>query len=224
MEYIKIRNWEKWQTYRKDRGQPPWIKIHRCVMRNPEWVSLSDAEKGQLVCLWLLGADHDGSIPSDPALIKQLCYLNKSPNLKKFQDLQFLENDGCQGDVNMTPQRRQHDAPKAEENREEKNKYSECVLLTEKQYENLISMFGEHKAKEKIQELNDGIQAYGYKYKSHYHTILSWYRKQKRENPQQSSPNYQKLDMPDSKDDISSDEYKKKRDLKSLTDKIGSLK
>ena len=53
-------NWDKWQTYRKDRGQPPWIKIHRRLMRNPEWVSLTDAERGQLVSMWLLAADHDG--------------------------------------------------------------------------------------------------------------------------------------------------------------------
>ena len=68
MEYFKIKNWDKWQTYRKDRGQPPWIKLHRCIMRDPEWVLLSDAERGQLISLWLLAADRGGEIQIESKL------------------------------------------------------------------------------------------------------------------------------------------------------------
>lgn len=119
MDYIKVRNWEKWQTYRKDRGQPPWIKIHRCVMRNPDWVSLADAERGQLVAIWLLAADHDGAIPASPEIIKKLCFLSTPPDLNKFTDLGFLENGWRQPDANVAPNGRQHDAP--DKNRIEKN-------------------------------------------------------------------------------------------------------
>lgn len=111
---LRVKNWDKWQSYRKDRGQPPWIKIHRRILRNPEWVSLSDAERGQLVSIWLLAADRDGELPGDAAIIQKLCFMNKAPNIKKFQELQFLENDGCQDDAKVTPTRRQHDSPKAE--------------------------------------------------------------------------------------------------------------
>ena len=113
MEYLNISNWDKWQTYRKDRGQPPWIKIHRRIMRNPKWVMMSDADRGQLVAIWLLAADHDGVIPASPELIKQLCHMKKNPNISKFIELGFI-------DANVTPGRRQHDEPKAEKNREEK--------------------------------------------------------------------------------------------------------
>ena len=100
MEYLKIANWNKWQTYRSDRGQPPWIKIHRRVMRNPEWVSLTDAEKGQLLSLWLLAADKDGTIPADPDVIKRICYLEFKPDLNKFLELGFVCLNGKENNKN----------------------------------------------------------------------------------------------------------------------------
>jgi len=118
MEYLKIKNWDKWQTYRSDRGQPPWIKIHRRLMRDPEWVSLSDAERGQLVGMWLLAADRDGVIPASAALIQKLSFMESEPNISKFIDLGFI----CQNGVNVASERRQVDQPKAEENREEKKR------------------------------------------------------------------------------------------------------
>jgi len=120
MEYLQIRNWDKWQTYRKDRSQPPWIKVHRRIMRNPKWVGLSDAERGQLISIWLLGADRDGKIPDDPDLIKKLCFMQKKPNLNKFIGLRFID----QSDAKLTPERRQHDAPeksRVEKKREDKS-------------------------------------------------------------------------------------------------------
>ena len=71
-QYLKIRNWERWQSYRADRGQPPWIKLHRNIMRNPDWVGLTDAQRGQLVAIWLLAADRDGVILASPQMLKKL--------------------------------------------------------------------------------------------------------------------------------------------------------
>lgn len=109
MKYLKVRNWDRWQSYRRDRGQPPWIKVHRRLMRNPEWVALSDSERGQLVAIWLLAADHDGDIPASPELVEKLCFMDTAPNINKFIDLGFI----CQNDANMTPERRQDVTPKA---------------------------------------------------------------------------------------------------------------
>src|SRR4030042_687354 len=118
MEYLKIKNWDRWQSYRKDRGQPPWIKIHRRLMRNPEWVSLSDSERGQLTSIWLLAADHDGSIPADSDTVKKLCFMSDELNINKLIDLGFIESpcghSGCQDDVKMTPGCSQDVTPKAE--------------------------------------------------------------------------------------------------------------
>ena len=112
MKYLKIRHWSKWQSYRSDRSQPPWIKLHRCVMRCPEWVALSDGEKGQLVSIWMLAADREGEIPADPLVIKRLCHMDTVPNLEHFIEQEFIEYDanvtptGSQDDANVTQQTR----------------------------------------------------------------------------------------------------------------------
>ena len=102
MEYLSIRNWDKWQTYRSDRGQPPWIKIHRCVMRNPEWVSLTDSERGQLVAIWLLAADQNGVIPAPPELIKKLCFMESIPDIDKLIE-DFIEQLKTSGLIDIKP-------------------------------------------------------------------------------------------------------------------------
>jgi hypothetical protein len=114
MNHLSIHDWDEHQTYRKDRGQPPWIKVHRHIMRNMKWVALDDAERGQLVAIWLLAADHNGVIPASPHLIQKLCFMSDTPNLQKFIDLGFLDMLGSHGDANVTPPRRQGDEPKAE--------------------------------------------------------------------------------------------------------------
>jgi hypothetical protein len=114
---LRVRNWDKWQSYRKDRGLPPWIKIHRCVMRNREWVTLTDTQRGQLVALWLLAADRDGAIPNDARVIRRLCHMTTTPNLNLFISLGFLEilaSERRQPDAKPTPVRRQRDAPDTE--------------------------------------------------------------------------------------------------------------
>jgi len=118
---LKIRNWSKWQSYRSDRGQPPWIKIHREVLRNPEWVSLTDAQRGQLLAMWILAADKNGELPENPTVIKKLCYMDSEPCLKTFIECGFIE---C--DASTTPSRRQSDQPETEKRQrrgrvEEKN-------------------------------------------------------------------------------------------------------
>ena len=110
MDYLKIRNWEKWQTYRADRGRPPWIKIHRCLMSNPEWVQLSDGQRGRLVLLWILAAERDGEIPDSPKLLRKICFMDKDPELQLFIEFGFIEDGanvtptGCQSDAKVTPQ------------------------------------------------------------------------------------------------------------------------
>jgi hypothetical protein len=114
MNHLSIHDWDEHQTYRKDRGQPPWIKVHRHIMRNMKWVALDDAERGQLVAIWLLAADHNGVIPASPHLIQKLCFMSDTPNLQKFIDLGFLDGEWRQDDAMPTPTRRQRDEPKAE--------------------------------------------------------------------------------------------------------------
>lgn len=51
------------------------------------------------------------------------------------------------------------------------------ILLTEEEYQKLVSTIGEKAAHEEIENLSRGIESKGYKYKSHYATILNWNRR-----------------------------------------------
>ena len=112
MNYLKIRKWDVWQSYRSDRGQPPWIKVYRSLLRCPEWVELTDTERGQLTSMWLLAADRGGVIPASDTLLMKLCFMSEKPNIKRFMDLGFIEHDanvastGSQDDANVTAQTR----------------------------------------------------------------------------------------------------------------------
>ncbi len=111
---LRIKNWETWQSYRKDRGTPPWIKIHRNLMSNPEWAILDDAEKGQLVSIWIVAADRDGEVSADAKILRKICMLDDEPNINKFIELGFIEAGGCQLDTSVTPTGCQRDAPETE--------------------------------------------------------------------------------------------------------------
>ena len=82
-------------------------------MRNVKWVSLSDAERGQLVAMWVLAADHDGVIPASPEVIQKLCFMSKPPKINKFIKLGFIENGWRHDGVTMASNGSQSDAPKA---------------------------------------------------------------------------------------------------------------
>ena len=62
---------------------------------------------------------------------------------------------------------------------EVKKKYIDFVFLTQEEYNKLTAQFGTSGTVERITALNDYIGAKGTKYKSHYHTILMWSRKDK---------------------------------------------
>ena len=64
-----------------------------------------------------------------------------------------------------------------------KERYMDSVFLTIKEYEKLIKKFGESKAKDYIENLNNYIGSKGKKYKSHYFTILNWSKKDDKEKP-----------------------------------------
>jgi hypothetical protein len=87
----------------------------------------------------------------------------------------------------------------------EKIQLLDFVRLTQTQYDDLVTRFGKEGADARIQELNNGIGSKGYKYKSHYHTILSWEHKHKREASSQGT----------------GDRNVRQRDFSQFTSKVG---
>lgn len=114
MKRIRMHDWDTWQSYRNDRGTPPWVKVHRSLLSNQKWAELSDAEKGQLISMWIVAADSDGYLPNDVKTIRKICQLDENPNLEKLIELQWVDVTGSQRDAKLTPTRRQVDAPETE--------------------------------------------------------------------------------------------------------------
>ena len=66
---ITIKDWDRFQHYKK--RNPPWIRLYRSLMDNPEWRKLPDSAARLLVELWLLASELEpgGRVPHDPMLI-----------------------------------------------------------------------------------------------------------------------------------------------------------
>jgi hypothetical protein len=74
-----------------------------------------------------------------------------------------------------------------DKDKEEKKLFLDFVYLKDSEYDSLVKEFGEEVVIEKIRELNAGIGSKGYKYKSHYHTILSWHNKNTKKDKEKTS-------------------------------------
>lgn len=85
----RVKNWRTFQHY-KDRN-PPWIKLHFSMLSSQDWVMLDDASRVLAVACMLVASRNEGLIPDDPAYIKRLAYLNKTPNFKPLVECGFLE-------------------------------------------------------------------------------------------------------------------------------------
>ncbi len=60
---LTVKNWSRHQHY-KDR-RPPWIKLHRDVMNDMQFMELTMDQRGLLMSLWILAAEADGQLPDD---------------------------------------------------------------------------------------------------------------------------------------------------------------
>lgn len=103
MNMIAIHGWDRCQSFRKDRGAPPWIKVFRKVLTNHKIAMLSDCEFGQLVKLWIVAAEYDGKIPDDPDILRKIASLDATPNISKYIDLRLMTPTCQPNDVNLTP-------------------------------------------------------------------------------------------------------------------------
>jgi hypothetical protein len=88
-DYLQVRKWADFQHYR-DR-QPTWIKLYRKLLTDYEFQRLTDAERGQLVMIWLLAAELDNKIPNDPAWVRARIGSRRAVPLSRFVAAGFLQ-------------------------------------------------------------------------------------------------------------------------------------
>jgi hypothetical protein len=88
MNYLRVRNWEKFQHY-KDRT-PPWIKLHRDLLNDYDFSCLQDASKMHLVLIWLLASQLDNRVPNDSAWIARRINAKSKVDINVLIEYGFL--------------------------------------------------------------------------------------------------------------------------------------
>jgi hypothetical protein len=80
----------------------------------------------------------------------------------------------------------------SKEHKNVKNKYGPdgLVLLSLEEHEKLTIRFGANRLNELIETMNNGIASKGYKYKSHYHALLTWSKKEYNSPKERPKNNY----------------------------------
>jgi len=88
MNYLSVKNWQQFQHY-KDRS-PPWIKLHRDLLRDYDFICLQDASKMHLMLIWLLASQLDNKIPYDEKFIRNQIGIDSKVNLNDLINKGFL--------------------------------------------------------------------------------------------------------------------------------------
>lgn len=182
----RISGWERFQHYKKPR--PAWIKLHRTLLDDQDFQALSVRSRALLVMLWLIAAEsEEGTIPSSSDVawrlrlpprevafdISQLShyleplYTDSSDDLASDRDRDREETER-EGEGECSRKKSRAQTPK--------EKHLDYVLLSKDEHEKLKAVMN-GQVNEMIERLNNYIGSKGVKYKSHYHTIMAWYRK-----------------------------------------------
>ena len=190
MEYISVKNLEKYLPGYKDRTLS-WLKLyfrnaidtknntaHTSIFNDEKFQELDEIDQIRFLKLACMQADTGKPVPMTDRNIAWMGWnTKKRPKSKTLQMLQSFLIVCNSPPKNPAPQNR-IDKEKEEDKEEEvRHTRLQFVKLTDKEYESLVGKFGELKAKEWIEELNGAVGSKGYKYKSHYLTILNWARK-----------------------------------------------
>ncbi len=147
--------------------------------------------------IWLKNfLKHQRNLPLNPSNAAHATIINLLLPHKDLSEniLQLLSTDeikgltrGLQAPISISIGKSKGRSISKSKGEKPKKKYLDFVYLTNAEYRKLIDKFGEAEAKNKIDCLNNGIGSKGYTYKSHYHAILSWDRKNGKDRRPQSA-------------------------------------
>lgn len=104
----KIKGWDKFQHF-KDR-RPPWIKLYRDILDDPDWHELDGDTAKALVALWLLASEDEeqkGALPD----VRRIAFRLRISEKQAKQTLTNLSHWLIQDDINVISDRYQDDAP-----------------------------------------------------------------------------------------------------------------
>lgn len=108
---IKIKNWKNYQHFKN--RTPPWIKLYREILDDPQWHGLDGECAKTLVMLWLIASEdktHQGLLQEE----KKLAFRLRLSESKLRQQLSKLSHWLIQDDIKMISSRYQHDIPETQ--------------------------------------------------------------------------------------------------------------
>jgi len=105
---MRVKDWKKFQHF-KDR-RPPWIKLYRDILDDPDWHSLDPFDAKVLVMVWLVASEYDGELPC----IRKLAFRLRLPEDKIISTISRLSHWITQDDIPEISRRYQDDAPETE--------------------------------------------------------------------------------------------------------------
>lgn len=87
--YFRIKNWERFQHYKQ--RNPPWIRLHRTLLRDHTFSQLAESEQWMLVRLWLLASESDNHMAFDEKWVRRAINSSRRVPLEKYVNMGFLE-------------------------------------------------------------------------------------------------------------------------------------
>lgn len=196
MKFFQIRNWEKFQHYKK--RNPPWIRLYQTLLRDPRFFVLPDACRYHLIGLFLLASQHGNKIPSEQEWLRHELGTKTAINLNLLHDSEWIEyipDDASRllAEAEMLAERQRLATEKALRDRGTETDNSETdnsetdtqamygkfenVKLSGREHSELVLRFGSDGTASRIETLSEYVASKGKKYSSHYATILTWERK-----------------------------------------------
>ena len=107
----RIKGWSKFQHF-KDR-RPPWVKLYRDILEDPDWHDLDGECAKVLISLWLIASEDEeqkGGLPDT----RKLAFRLRMTEAKLKQALTKLSHWLIQDDISVISARYQVDAPETE--------------------------------------------------------------------------------------------------------------
>jgi hypothetical protein len=138
MEYISIKNWEKYQHYAN--RNPPWIKLYHALLDDYDYGRLSDENKLLYLTFLMLAAKTDNNIPCDVEWIKHKSMIKGKINLDFLLTCGFIYKTG---DASNTLAH--DDSTRREEKRREEKKKEYFILLEKLNINNEWENFKKHR-------------------------------------------------------------------------------
>lgn len=69
MKMYTVKNWNEFQHYAK--RSPPWIKLHRVILDDYIFCSMTDEQKAHLMLIWIYASQNNGVVPFDESFLER---------------------------------------------------------------------------------------------------------------------------------------------------------